>query len=132
MTAHETSIRVLVYSKYTLFREGLKAMLREGGPIEIIGEAATARKALHLAERLHPDVLLLELAAIGSDGSEFTRRIKELDPQVKVLVLSLQDNENQVTDCLSAGAVGYIRKDAQSEQLKGAIYRACRGAFFAA
>jgi DNA-binding NarL/FixJ family response regulator len=135
MTSHEMKIRVLIYSKYTLFREGLKALLKHGDPIEVIAEASTPKQALRLAARLHPDVVLLELTALHSHGSEVTRRLRELYPQMHVLVLSLQDEQDEehlLSDYLSAGASGYVRKGAQPEQLKGAIYRACRGATFAA
>ena len=131
MTSNESKIRVLIYSRYTLFREGLKALLEQAPPIEVIGEAATSKQALRLAEHLHPDVLLLELAS-GLDAVEVTVRIKALDPQVQILVLLSQENEQFVSECLTAGASGYIHKGAQPEYLKGAIHMACRGTSYAA
>ena len=131
MPFNEPKIRVLIYSKYALFREGLKAML-QGDAIQVIGEAATASQAHRLLERLRPDVWLLDLAGSGLDGSEFTRRIRAVDPEAQILVLSLQDNERLVADCMAAGATDYIRKGAQPEYLRGAIHRARRGAYYAA
>jgi len=132
MTSNESKIRVLIYSKHALFREGLRALLENEDSMEIVAEAATAKQALRFTERLHPNVLLLTPAARGQDGSDVTRRIKELDPRVKVLVLSFQDDEHLAPDYLTAGASAYIRKGAQPEQLRGAIYNACRGATYAA
>jgi DNA-binding NarL/FixJ family response regulator len=131
MTFNESKIRVLIYSRYALFREGLKALLLQAYPIEVVGEAATPRQAVRLAETLHPDVLLLELAA-GLDAVKVTIRIRALDPPVRVLVLLSQENEHLLSECLTAGVSGCIHKNAQPEQLKGAIYTACRGASYAA
>jgi DNA-binding NarL/FixJ family response regulator len=132
MTSNESKIRVLICSKYTLFREGLKALLQHADLIVVIGEAATAKQALRLAEQLHPHVLLLQPTPAGLNGSEVTRRIKALNPQVQVLVLSFQDDEHLVADCLTAGAAGYLRKSVQPEQLKSAIYEAFRSVAYAA
>src|SRR5579864_6627283 len=104
-------VKVLICNKYALFREGIKRLLSEGAPIEIIGEAATARQAIDQAERLRPDVVLMDLTTADLSGSEATRRIKAVHPDVKVLILSLHDDETLVSRCLEAGASGYIRKD---------------------
>ena len=118
-------IRVVICNQYTLFREGIRAMFPADSAIEIVGEADTARKTLRLIQRLHPDVVLMDTAVPDSSGSKATRRIKNLDPNVKVLIVSMYDDEPLITSCLSAGAVGYIRHTEPSEQLKHAILLAC-------
>lgn len=119
-------IKVLICNRYTLFREGIKALLPDGSPIRIVGEAANAEQALHLLEHLHPDVVLLDAAEPDASGSEATRRIKAQDPHVEVLIVSLYDDEPLISNCMDAGAAGWIRKNDQSWRLKQAIHTAGR------
>jgi len=121
LTGNDRRIRVLICNKYTLFREGIKALLPQGTAIEIVGEAATAEQALDLLECLHPDVVLMDATIPDLSGSEATRRIKEIDPSVTVLILSLYDDEPLISGCLAAGASGYIRKDDGYMQLETTI-----------
>ena len=130
MAPSEHKIRVLVFNRYGLFREGLKAMLPHGGPIEIVAEAVNGKQALRIAERLHPDVVLVDTTL--ADSVTVTRGVKQIDPHIKVLIVSLQDDEGLVAECLAAGAIGCVRKDAHPEQLRRAIQNACRGATYAA
>lgn len=123
---HE-KIRVLICNRYRLFREGIKALLPRGG-IEIVGEANTARQALHLVPRLHPDVVLMDATTHDTPGSEATRRIRAIDPHVKVLIVSLSDDEPLVSGCLKAGATDHIGREDRAVQLKSAIRTAYRKA----
>jgi len=119
-------IRVLVCNRYALFRQGIKELLPQGSPIEVVGEAATARQALHLVERLRPDVVLMDATMRDASGSEATRRIKALDPGVHILIVSLDDDRLLISGCLNAGATGYVRNGDRSGKLKSAIQMACR------
>ena len=132
MTARTKTIRVLLCNKHNLFREGIKALFPEKAHIEIVGEASSAASALALLERLHPDVVLLDATTSDSSASETTRRMKAKDPHVEVLILSLYDDELLISNCLNAGAAGYIRKDAQPVRLKQAISAAYKRAHHAA
>ena len=123
---NDKPIRVVICNRYALFREGIKALLPQGTPIEVVGEAATAKQALDLVERLHPDVLLMDATTPDLNGSEATRRIKAIDPYVKVLILSLDDDEPLISGCMTAGAIGHIRREDRSVHLKSAIHAACR------
>jgi len=109
-----------------LFREGIKNLLQDGTLIEVVGEAATARQAIHQAARLRPDVVLMDLVAPDLSGSEATRRIKAVHPEVRVLILSLRDDETLMSSCFEAGASGYIAKDDHASQLQSAIHSVCR------
>lgn len=118
--------RVLICSKYTLFREGIKAILGQGAPIEVVGEVSTASEAIAQLKRLSPDVVLLEAATADLSGFEATQRIKALAPDVKVLILSLHGDETLMSRCMEAGAAGYIRKDEPALHLPVAIHAVCR------
>jgi DNA-binding NarL/FixJ family response regulator len=126
MARTQKKIRVLICNKYVLFREGIKRLLREGTLIEIVGEADTARQAIDQAARLRPDVVLMDLVTPDLSGSEATRRIKAVHPDVRVLILSLRDDETLVARCFEAGASGYIGKNDQPSQLQSAIDAVCR------
>jgi DNA-binding NarL/FixJ family response regulator len=121
MATKHKKIRVLICNKYVLFREGIKRLLREGALIEIVGEADTATQAIDQAARLRPDVVLMDLVTPDLSGSEATRRIKAVHPDVRVLILSLRDDETLVTRCFEAGASGCIRKTDEPSQLRSAI-----------
>ena len=123
-------IRVLISSRYALFRSGLRALLENGLIFHVLGEAHTTRQTLRYAQRLHPDVVLIDAGARGLSGPETSRLLNELDPAIKIVVLTA--TEQQIADCLSAGATAYVRKGAQSEALKTAIYNVCKGKTFAA
>jgi DNA-binding NarL/FixJ family response regulator len=121
MAKTHKKIRVLICNRYVLFREGIKSLLRDGTLIEIVGEADTARQAIDQAARLKPDVVLMDLVTPDLSGSEATRRIKAVHPDVRVLILSLREDETLVSRCFEAGASGYIPKDNHASQLQSAI-----------
>jgi DNA-binding NarL/FixJ family response regulator len=126
------AIKVLICNKHGLFREGIKSLLREGTPVEIVGETATARQAIELLRMRKPDVVLLDAAMRDLSGSEATRRIKAIDRNVKVLIVSMYDDERLISGCLAAGASGYVRMDSHSVHLRNAITNVCRRSAHAA
>ena len=119
-------IRVLIYNKHTMFRDGIKALLRQGSAIKIVGEAATAKRAINLLERVHPDVVLMDTDKTDLTGPEATEKIRATDPHVQVLIVSLEENKRLVSRCLRAGAVGCVRKENRPPQLRDAINTAFR------
>jgi DNA-binding NarL/FixJ family response regulator len=125
MTRAGRRTRVLICNPYTLFREGIKALLEKGTPIEIVGEASTAAEAIEQVERLRPDVVLMDVGTPDLTGFEATRRIKAIDPHVRVLILSIHNDEILIARCLEAGASGYIRKFDRATQLQSAIDAVC-------
>ncbi len=114
-------IRILICEDHALFREGLRAVLREHARLEVVGEAAQGREAVEAALRLRPDVVLMDIEMPEMSGLEATRRIVEAGPGVKVLVLTLYDDEEVIASCLDAGASGYVLKDGPAAQLVYAI-----------
>ncbi len=125
------SIRVLICNRYSLFRDGLRAIIHDQDLIKVVGEAATGRKAIDQAQHLRPDVVLMDTELSDLSGFETMARIHAIDPNIRVLILTLSDDsQSKVSRFLEAGAMGEIgRKDAPS-QLRAAIIAAAgrRGA----
>jgi two-component system, NarL family, response regulator NreC len=119
--------KVLICDDHTLFCEGIKAILRSEASIEVVGEARDGRQAVERVKELHPDVVLMDVSMPDLSGFEATRRVHEVDPGVKVLMLTMHDEEELVARCLEAGAAGYIIKDAPASQLVYAIDLAMKG-----
>ena len=114
-------IKILICNTYTLFREGIKAIFRGQGAIEVVGEADSASKAIDMVKQLAPDVLLMDVVLSDASGFEAIRRVKEANPAIKVLVLTMYDDEKLISRCLEAGASGYVLRDAEPTQLVDAI-----------
>jgi DNA-binding NarL/FixJ family response regulator len=119
--------RILICDDHTLFVEGIKAMLRNEPSLEIVGEARDGRHAVDLVKNLKPDLLLMDVSMPDMNGFDATQRIHEFDPTVKVLILTMHDEEELVARCLEAGAAGYIVKNAPASELLNAIEMVQRG-----
>jgi len=119
-------IRILVCDDHTLFVEGIKALLRSETSLEIIGEARDGRQAVELVKQLKPD-LLMDISMPDMTGFDATQRVHEFNPSLKVLILTMHDDEELVARCLEAGAAGYIMKDAPASQLLYAIEAVQKG-----
>jgi DNA-binding NarL/FixJ family response regulator len=114
-------ITVLLCDDHTLFREGIKAILKDEPSIEIVGEAADGRQAVAKALQLHPDVVLMDIAMPDLSGFDATRRILHANSKAKVLILTMYEEEEVINRCLAAGAAGYVLKDAPRAHLIHAI-----------
>jgi len=126
MPGTQKNIRVLICNRHALFRDGLKALfLPNDDHIEIIGEAGTARRAIDQAQHLRPDVVLMDLAMPDMGGFETMVRIHAIDPNIRVLILTLSDDQRtQATRCLEAGAAGEIGRKVLPSQLRATIVAA--------
>jgi two-component system response regulator NreC len=110
-----------------LFREGIKAILKDEFSIEIVGEADNGRLAVALARELRPDIVLMDIAMPDLSGVQATHRILRANPKTKVLILTMYEEEEVITRCLDAGASGYVLKDAPRAHLIHAIDVVNRG-----
>ncbi len=122
-----TAIRVLVADDQRVVREGLATLLGLLAGVKVVGTAADGDEALALAIQLRPDVVLMDLRMPHCDGVEATRRLREHDAGINVLVLTTYADDRSVIDALRAGARGYLTKDAGSGQIRDALERVMSG-----
>jgi DNA-binding NarL/FixJ family response regulator len=120
-------IRVLVADDQRVVREGLGTLLGLLGGIEVVGTAADGQEALDMAIKTRPDVVLMDLRMPHCDGVEATRRLRDHDAGIKVLVLTTYADDRSVIDALRAGARGYLTKDVGAEGLRDALERVTSG-----
>lgn len=113
--------RVLLVDDHGVFRDGLKAVINSQTDMEVIGEAADGEKALTMTRQLHPDVILMDVKMPVMDGTEATRQILAEMPDMKILALSIYANDEFMAGMLHAGALGYILKGCDSEELSATI-----------
>jgi DNA-binding NarL/FixJ family response regulator len=121
------SIRILLADDHTILRNGIRALLEDEPGMRVVGEAEDGRAAVALTCQLKPDVLIMDIAMPLLNGLEASRQIKQQCPGVKVLILTMHDNEEYIRQVLEAGAMGYILKDAAARELISAIRTVYRG-----
>ena len=120
-------ISVLVVDDHPMVRGGLRALISSAEDLTVVGEAAGGEEAVELTAELEPRVVLMDLSMPGVDGVEATRRLLALRPNTYVVVLTSFHDHTRVTDALRAGAVGYLLKDCDPQDLLSAIRSAARG-----
>jgi two-component system, NarL family, response regulator DevR len=120
-------IRLLVIDDHEMVREGLKAMLSAESDFEIVGDTANAEQAFELIHRLHPDVILLDVRLPGVSGIEICRSVAERYPEIAVIIVTTFTDEKLVSQCIQAGARGFIVKDIERFDLKRSIRAVARG-----
>lgn len=120
-------IRVLIVDDHEIVREGLQTLLSEEADFEVVGVAGESEQALSLTKRHRPDVILMDLVLPGLDGIEITRRVLEVSPNSRVLVLTSFSENHRIRDAIQAGAIGYLLKDVLKPELLNAIRSAAAG-----
>jgi len=116
-------IRVLVADDQRVVREGLTMVLGLLPDIEVVGVAADGNEALAMADKVRPDVVLMDLRMPRCDGVEATRLLRERSPGIRVVVLTTYSDDRSVIDALRAGARGYLTKDAGGAEIREALQR---------
>jgi len=120
-------LRVAIADDHPVFRHGLRALLGSVPDVEVVAEAATGEQAVEVAVDQSPDVVLLDLHLPGISGIEACRRIREAAPQVRVLVLTMFDDDSSVFAAVRAGAMGYLVKGADQDEILRAVRAVASG-----
>ena len=121
------SIRVLIVDDHAVVRAGLRHVLDSEPDIETVGEAGDAREAVFEVRSRKPDVVLVDVVMPGQSGIDVTPQLLKESPQTRVLVLSMQDDPSYVRQAFSAGASGYVLKEAAGSELVTAVREVARG-----
>ena len=113
--------KVLIVDDHEMVRAGLRTIIENTGRMQVVGEATDGEEAIRLAQRLEPNVILMDIDMPRVDGIEATRRISALDLDAGILVLTRHDHEEYLEPIMSAGAMGFIRKSRGPEDLIRAV-----------
>jgi DNA-binding NarL/FixJ family response regulator len=117
----QESLKVLIVDDHALFRRGLQMVLEQEPDIEVVGEAADGQEAIDKAQELMPDVMLMDIRMPKRSGIEAAEEIKDLMPHIKILMLTISDEEADLYDAIKAGAAGYLLKEISTEEVADAI-----------
>jgi two-component system, NarL family, response regulator NreC len=120
------SIRLLVADDHGLLRAGLVALLNAETGMEVIGEAEDEHSVVSLTVEKRPDIVLMDISMPNSGGIEATRRIKQLVPEARILILTVHEDKGMMQEAIRAGALGYILKRAIKSELVNAIHAVLR------
>jgi DNA-binding NarL/FixJ family response regulator len=120
-------IRVVIADDHRVVRIGLEQLLQTFDDVELLGTGAGGEEAVALCTEHRPDVLLLDLSMPDVDGIEVTKRLHDVSPETRVVVFTSFSDRERIVHALDAGAVGYLLKDAEPEELHAAVQAASRG-----
>ncbi|WP_339499486.1 response regulator transcription factor [Pseudomonas silesiensis] len=123
-------IRVALVDDHALVRDGIKALLAVMAPLEVVGEAENGADAIEMVGRCRPDLLLVDISLQDMNGLELTRVLRSQYPSLKVLMLSMYDNNEYVSESVRAGASGYVLKNSPSREIIAAIEAIASGGTF--
>jgi two-component system response regulator NreC len=121
------NVRVLLIDDHTVVRAGLRALLEATERIDVVGEASSGEEAVARTKQLQPDIVIMDLAMPGMGGIRATRQITALGLDTRVLILTVHDEEEHLSEALDAGAAGYLNKSVADTDLVGAIEALVRG-----
>jgi len=120
-------IRILLADDHSLVRQGFRMILEAQPDMEIVGQAGNGREAVEISAKLHPDIVIMDVAMPDLNGIEATRRIMESAPRTRILALSMHKDSVYVREVLRAGARGYLLKDSGDADLVAAVRAIAKG-----
>jgi len=122
------AITIILVDDHEVVRQGVRAFLDTQADLSVVGEAASGEEAVHLAEQLIPDVILMDLVMPGEiDGVEATRRVKNSSPRTQIVVLTSYHEDEHIFPAIRAGAISYVLKEIGSEELGEVVRKATKG-----
>jgi DNA-binding NarL/FixJ family response regulator len=123
-------IRIALVDDHSLVRDGIRALLAVMAPLEVVGEAESGADAIEMVSRTKPDLLLVDISLKDMNGLELTRTLRREYPSIKILILSMYDNYEYVSESVRSGASGYVLKNAPSREIIAAIEAIASGGTF--
>ncbi|MEI7025674.1 response regulator transcription factor [Paenibacillus sp. y28] len=120
-TTEQNKVRILIADDHQLLREGVKRIINMEKDLEVVGECGDGIQALELCNTLQPDVVIMDINMPVENGVVATQKLKDFFPDIKVIILSIHDDESYVFETLRKGASGYLLKDMEAESLINAI-----------
>jgi two-component system nitrate/nitrite response regulator NarL len=120
-------IKVLIVDDHTLFRKGLINVLQQQPGIEVVGEAKDGKEGTELAQTLKPDVILMDVQMPVLSGIQATQAIRETDPNIRIIMLTVSEEDDDLFSAIKAGARGYLVKNIEPDQLIKAIQLVVKG-----
>lgn len=121
ITGHKRNVKLIIADDHQLFREGVKRIINMEDDMEVIGECGDGIQVIELCNQITPDVVLMDINMPVENGVVATEQLKNIFPDIKVIILSIHDDESYVFETLRKGASGYLLKDMEAESLINAI-----------
>jgi DNA-binding NarL/FixJ family response regulator len=121
---------ILIVDDHPLLREGLKTIIADNAQLEVVGEAGNGRKALQMARKLKPDLVLLDISLPDQSGIQLTREIRSLLAETRIIIVSMHSKIDYITEAFQAGATGYVVKESASDRLLQGIDSVLKGNYF--
>ena len=123
-------IKIMIVEDHLMVRAGLRALLEQAGGIEVVGEASNGQEAIQLAQKLNPDVLVMDIRMPLMNGIQAAERMRDLKLGARIVLLSMYSDAGLIQQALKSGAKGYVLKSSASEELIWAVQAAYRGETF--
>lgn len=120
-------LRIVIVDDHPLFRHGVRTLFLTTPELEVVGEASNGEEAILLAQSLKPDVMLMDIRMPGASGIEVTRTLTTLMPSIRILMLTMFEDDSSVFTAMRNGAKGYVLKDAEKDELLRAIHAVGNG-----
>lgn len=124
------TIRVMIAEDHTIVRQGLARLLSDQPGLEVVGQAVNGRDAVEMAEKLNPDIIIMDIAMPKMNGIEASKKIRKLLPGTKILILSMYSHEHYIHELLEVGVSGYLLKDSSGRDIIRAIDDALKNKTF--